>query len=601
MGKGALLGALFVLSMTMVMLMNAQNQSRETDDREYEQQTNQLARALAMEGRKAVLAAWARSNGALTAQPFSSINRDGGRIQMLDYTLTGSTLDFTVQADYDSTVHEVRSRFEWQDFVINPFQMKTWRVDPTIHPNATLNFSTVGIDDQNMEELEDILVVDLSLISDLSEIGVDFDTLRYTLETELAASGHSGISIFEIDQTYRDVHQSQDGIFYPDQVNQAVEEFALAHPAQHISLSSASGFGSTFGFGDGYQMVTVEGDMVLSNDLQGKGILVVEGDLIIPPGVGFDWRGIVLVKPPANSMNPDIELNGNVNIEGMFVSLQEVLLNVGHMDLSVYRDMSGVWAMPQGADVQDQEVLKHTHDYTAREGNYVVFHSDLGGYPNHQGYSKFNETLGLLNPGDEIFLEIFNPAAHGLGVMHVELTTGPALFQSVPAGFDSTIALAGNLYRTQPFPAGELEHFDIAITRLSSLRKMWDPPSGSYPGCSTFDGPRCVWRDYNRYGSLTLQMYSTNAGVEKLLYGASLYWHKRRDEEEDFTEEMEDLMDMMKDPANELDLVVGGNTTFTPNLGAILNLLESSGVSFGAKHLGTWHRQWAPDDPNNPL
>ena len=107
----------------------------------------------------------------------------------------------------------------------------------------------------------------------------------------------------------------------------------------------------------------------------------------------------------------------------------------------------------------------------------------------------------------------------------------------MPAGFDTTLQVPGNKYRSIPFDPADLEHFDISITRLSSLRKMWDTGS-NYPGCAYDSGPKCVWHNHNRMEALTIRLFSTDGTTDTRIYEASLYWHKRTDEEEDFNNDM---------------------------------------------------------------
>ena len=598
MGKGALVAAAFVLATTMTMLFNAQLQSKETENREYKKQADLMARDLAMEGRKGVLAYWIDKGGKLYSWPGDPVYRDGGRIIVDNSTFwqTGNVLDFMVQADYDSTVHQVRSKFMWQNFAMNPFQLKTWRVNPSISSLAVLDFDSLALDDQNIQDLEDILVDDLGIINTLSDVDISWNDVVNNIAA--ATSGH-GVGITEITQAQRDFYATQDGIFYPDQINQVVTEFALANPSLLHSVSDFSSLGSDFGIDDGLQMLTVEGNMTIGSDFIGKGILVVEGDLVVPNGISFNWDGIILVKPPSSNMNPVVDFSGNVNVEGMFVTLQEPF-NAGHMDLSVMRDMTGLWGSPNGTDIQDQDVLKHTHDYTSHQGNYVVFHSDRAGAPNHEGYTKFDDTLSKINLSDSVFIEIYNHMNHGLGLIQFDLVGQDAIFQSVPAGFDTTLHVLGNKYRTQKFDPNDLEHFDIAITRLSSLKKMWDD-GNPYPGCIYTSGPHCVWHTSNRMEALTIRLFSSNGVSDTRIYEASLYWHKRTDEEEEFNNDMADLVNSLQDSNNGLDLTISENTSIRSDLGAILNLGPFSGVSFGATHLGTWHRQWAPGEEGNPL
>ena len=609
MGNGALFATIAVVGATLLLLFNTQIHSQETGRRELVQQANHVARELAMTGRKLVLADWVEANGASSTQPFSSVNRDGGLIRVVDYDNTAgsanSVLDFTVQASYDSVVHEVRSRFRWSNVSLNAVQLKAGDIAPTFSPASQFNFTDIALDNTSLLDLESILVADLGLIGDLSEIGLGLTDQQTTLEDEFTNNGHTGMAVHLIDQAFRDAHANQDGVLYPDQISQAIELFELSNPSMAVELSDVSSLNGSFGLGDGYEMLTVSGDLTLDADLQGQGVLVVEGNFIVPDGISFEWDGVVLVRPAAQNLNPTIDFSGQVNIEGSFVALHEGMPNVGHMDLSVYRDMTGSWITPTGNEAVHEDILNHTHDYTALAGNYVVFHSDDPMQPNHETYTLFNETLGNVASTDSVFFEIFNNTAHGFGLIGVDLTTGNPVGQSVAAGFDPSIRAAGNAYRTKPFPVDELEHFDIRIMRLSALKKLWDVAGQNYPGCVSEDGPYCVWHDYNRQGALTLRLYTKNFFTEKMVYAASLYWHRRKDEEEEFNDEMQNLISTIQSSNYGLDLNIGDNTTITADVGALLGLgAFGTGSGFGTlgvEHLGTWHRQWDRNDPGNPL
>ncbi len=611
MGKGALVIAIAVVFSTLLAVFNMQGQANETDNRENKKRSLEMARDLALTGRKLVLTHWVDSDGSNTVtQPFTdTLTRDGGKIWIKDYSFPSpNILEFRAYGAYDSTVHEIRSRFAWQGFSLNPVQFKAGAIQPTISNLAVLDLESIALDDQSLQDLETVFVDDLAQISDLSEWNLGLNESATILETALNNSGNTTLAsnIQSFTQAERDAFDGQQGLFYPDQISEAVEVYALANPAQHQLASGAGDLSSTFGLDGSKSMLTVEGDLSLSSDFSGKGILVVEGDLIVPPGVTFNWDGVILVKPPQSSLNPAINLGGDVLIEGAIVALHEGLPNTGHMDVSVYRDMNGTWTSAFGQDFYHSQILQHTHDFTSQKGNRVVFHSDDFSEPDHENNTYFNETLSLI--GDSVYFEIVNNHNHGRGVITIDRTTGPPVLQTAGAGFDASIAASGNVFKTQAFPINELEHFDIAITRLSSLKKMWDTGS-DYDPCyhptNRSSGPECVWADFNRYGSLALRAYRRNLllGADKMVYEASLYWHRRTDEEEDFEDEMEDLATDLQSADYGLDLIIGDNTTIRGDKSALLNLGAFSGFAagFGVTNLGTWHRQWDARDANNPL
>lgn len=611
MGKGALVIAIAVVFSTLLAVFNMQGQANETDARENKKRSLEVARDLAMTGRKLVLTHWVDSEGSSSiAQPFTdTLIRDGGKIWIEDFSFpTANVLEFRAYGAYDSTVHEIRSRFSWQGFALNPVQFKVGALQPSISQLSVLDLESIALDDQSLQDLEDVFVNDLAQITDLSEWGLGLTETSNALENALINGGKGALAsqLQSFTQAERDAFDGQAGLFYPDQISEAVEVYALSNPSEHQVASSAGDLSATFGLDGSKSMLTVEGDLTLSSDFSGKGILVVEGDLIVPPGVTFNWDGVILVKPPQTSLNPAINLGGDVTIEGAIVALHEGMPNTGHMDVSVYRDMSGIWSSAFGQDFHHSEILQHTHDFTSKKGNRVVFHSDDVSEPDHEGNTYFNETMGLI--ADSIFFEIVNHHNHGRGVIMIDRTTDLPVLQTAGGGFDPSIAEPGNEYRSIAMPIGELEHFDISITRLSSLKKMWDTGE-DYDPCyhpiGKTSGPDCVWADFNRYGSLGLRAYKRNRalGPDRMVYEASLYWHRRTDEEEEFEDEMEGLANDLQSSDYGLDLVIGDNTIIRGDKSALLNLGAFSGLAanFGVTNLGTWHRQWEASDANNPL
>lgn len=612
MGKGALIAAVAVVFSTLLLLFDAQVQANETDARENAKRSVEMARELAMRGRKLVLTDWIqKQNNGITANlsPFDTLTRDGGKIWIEAWKDSSGILDFSVRAAYDSTVHEVRSQYAWSGFGLNPVQMKAGAINPTISSFANLSdLNAIVLDDQSLQDLHDVLVDDLSLIPDLSNYGLGLQESHDELEVALDNAGFNTLAdnILMVDQNDRDLYDQEDGLFYPDQISEAVALYAAQNPGSELKVSDFSSIGSsTFGSGP-HSMLTVEGNMNIDSDFSGAGILVIEGDFQVQPGINFDWDGVVLVKPPQADMSPSIVLGGNVTIDGAFVALHEGLPNTGHMDVSVYRDMNGVWSSPFGAETGFEDILQHTHDFSSLYGNRVVFHSDHAGELDHQTQTKFDETLGkvvLNNPNDSVFIEIFNNANHGRGIILMDRAVVGEVAQTAGSGFVAPMADSINVFRTVAMPPNELEHFDIAITRLSSLKKMWDD-GNDYPGCTHDDadsGPACVWSAFNRYSALTIRLYTRNV-VDNLVYEASLYWHRRQDEEDDFNDEMATLADSLQSQDYGLDLNIGDGVTIRGDASVLLNLGAFSGMAgnFGVANLGTWHRQWRPEDQGYP-
>ena len=474
--------------------------------------------------------------------------------------------------------------------------MRVPALNPTIDPLATLNINEIIIDDQSLDDLDAVLVDDLNLADSLGALGLGSSQIESELKSALTSSGHA-VGVDVINAADRALYEQENGLYFAQQVDQAVQAFSLLNPSLVQSVPDGSSVGSTFGISDGYEMLKVTGDLILSADFQGKGILVVEGNLIIPDGKNFDWEGVLLVKPPTENHNPKIDLSGNVNIEGSLIAIQEGLPNTGHMDFTVMNDPTGSWYTAHGAHTP---WWQHTHDFSGSHGTQVVYQTNHLGVSDHDFASNFDQLMGSLSSSDSVYLEIYNPGNHGMGILSLDLVGQPATSNPVAAGFDPILANPVNQYITNGFKVSELEHLDIAITRLSSLRKMWDSDAG-YPGCiSTDDGPNCVASSHDRHQALTLRLYVTSGGFTKRVYDTSLYWHRRQDEEEDFENEMNDLLTDIQSSNYGMDLNIGDTVTITENASAIASLGAFGGTPIGMTHLGTWHRHWEPGDAGHP-
>ena len=130
---------------------------------------------------------------------------------------------------------------------------------------------------------------------------------------------------------------------------------------------------------------------------------------------------------------------------------------------------------------------------------------------------------------------------------------------------------------------------------------MWDPSSGKYDGCYTSSGPICIGSYSNRMNALTLRLYKDNGGSEDLIYEASMYWHRRTDEESAFNDKMDALIDEIKSPSYGLDINMSSDVKIAAD-NSVLNMLSQvAGGSVGYTHLGTWQKHWDELDANNPV
>ena len=148
MGKVSIIAAILVSVVGFTLLGNMQSVSRETNERHAEYLTGQVARELALTGRKLVLASWINAAGASFA-PFDTIHHDGGliTIDQNKFSVVDGIIDFTVRAVYDGDVHDVRSRYRYNTFAANPLQIKAGDIDFDIALEGTgeLNLDRQGL------------------------------------------------------------------------------------------------------------------------------------------------------------------------------------------------------------------------------------------------------------------------------------------------------------------------------------------------------------------------------------------------------------------------------------------------------------------------
>ncbi|MEM8484155.1 MAG: hypothetical protein AAF564_01340 [Bacteroidota bacterium] len=604
MGKAALLFALAATITTVWLTTSMQQTNMDTQDAQTEAYSNQMARDLAIQGRKLALASWIAAAGESAAAPFQTLTEGGGDIEIVNYNVDDGVLDLTIRAEYEGAVHDLRSQYRWNPGgAMNAFQIKAAKVDLDINNGATLEIPTITLDDQALADLDNVLIQDLALANDLNEMGLGVQNINSVLEDALSGSGNSNIGIDIIDTADRLQLEQETGMFFPDQVESALGSYINANPGIETTIQDGANLPDQFDAANGEGVLRVKDDLTINGDFSGSGILVIEGNLIVPDGATFNWDGMVIVKPPAENQNPRIDFVGTVNINGGLIALHEAMPNSGHMDITTFRDMNGTWSQAQGPDRKLwywSWCMYHKHDFTSKYGNSITYFSTNSSERIHEREIHLNETLKKFNGTDEVFFEIYNTAAHGRGSLTIELNGEARVSNPVAAGFESSVASPTNSYRSRTFKVNELKYMHLDILRLSSLRKMWDTGS-KYPGCTTTSGPVCVGYARDRMLSLTLALYKVSGASEYKVYEASMYWHRRTDEIEAYNDKMEDLVSDLKSADYGLDIDLGANTTLTSDVGAIGMLMGDGASGAGAIHLGSWTAHWSPNDPRNPL
>jgi hypothetical protein len=598
MGKGAVIAALALT----VLIVTLQNSSRltnlEAEAQTSTHQNSQIARDMALEARKIVLSHWVETNGTGSTAPFDTVQHAGGSYRILNYVRDGNVLDYTVMAEYRGAAHEIRSRYEWNNYAAQGIQLKAANLNVVIDPLASLNVDEIVLDDQSLLDLDTMLIAELGTIDSLGQIGLGWQDLQNDLLSALV--GHPDVGILPVTQVQRDAYDHSSGVYFPDQVSQAVASYVGSHPEQNLIVTDIADLGESFGISDGYEVLTVKGDLTLANNFSGEGVLVIEGNFRVLPEVTFDWTGIVLVKPPSTNLNPYVDLGGYVTISGSLVAMQEGVPNFGHMDVSVLRDYTGVWTLPSG---QNTLYYAHTHDYSGTHGWQVLFRTDgVPGVP--LTATKFDTFLAAYNPTDEIYLELFNANFHGRALLTMELDGGERYTYPVAAGFEPNLRSPGSPYVSQPFQIQDLIYLDIVVTRLTALNRLFDSPI-PYTQCAYNSitktrtwATNCTWGTPGRMGDLTLRIRLANG---TLVYEAPFYWHRRKDEVEEFEAEMQDLLDNITSSDYGLDLTIGPDASITTNAAAIATIGAFGGTTLGLIHLGTWQRAWAAGEAGNPV
>ena len=294
---------------------------------------------------------------------------------------------------------------------------------------------------------------------------------------------------------------------------------------------------------DGETTIThVDGPLRITSggSVTGEGVLAVSGDLVVDAGGRLTWDGLVVVRSSEDEMR--VTLQGTTRIRGGLVVTQEAAPQVGHMDVTVNKDPSGMWSPATGLTstyaglIPGAPFYSHSHKYDDHPSVVLPDGSRRIRFVDPSASSRtmidtlaFESTIAALG-GDDIQLRFINTDRHGHGFFRLRVDGEPLQEGTVRGGFGETFAAASASHTTKPFAADDLEALTLDIRSLPSLRRLFETES---TGCDGRIGewkggwPICLGRTRDRHGALVLQVLHGG----KVVYEASTYWHVNEGDE----------------------------------------------------------------------
>ncbi len=334
----------------------------------------------------------------------------------------------------------------------------------------------------------------------------------------------------------------------------------LAGPVTIADRRSFGGYPATSA-GDA-RIVHVTGDLTIApaGRVSGNGLLLVDGTLTVQGRL--EWTGLVLVRPPGQHVAVDWSL-GRVTLNGGLVVDQEAPPPGGHTDLTVNRDLTGLWAAgalgetgpgtPADAEFgafarslgltgffYDHE---HRFDHATPEQRTIYFaeRTGSGGRPadRHEGYTRFRKTLNDLaaaQPTERFYVRFKNPDGHGAALFH--LVTRDASSSRPSETYDGAVATGfgararpGDAFASPSFRPADLDALVVDVQSLRLLTHLTDnqvPASPFWRYGSQVCARRqlCIGYLADRDGALAVQIVRDRD--DRPVYEASVYWHSHQ-------------------------------------------------------------------------
>jgi hypothetical protein len=554
-----------------------------------------LARELAASGQRLLLGAALSETGFSSTAPFARQEFDGGVVVVDNYSAAGDSLVFELTAFHSGAAHRIRSSYTWTngDFP-GPLLLSAPYVTTDIATAATISGGALArpsyLDRRRFFEMR-------------LESLLDFDEMTERMAGHLGATNGPGgdLSVVPSLDDVSAAHASPSlEVLYYDALD-ALDDADLVY--SDLTLDGELLIGTA----ESPRIVHVNGrlEMLPGARLEGNGLILVEGPLEMDAGATLDWDGLILVRTESDFL--PVRLDGEVDLRGALLVDQQGVPPGGHMDLTIMRDHSGVWALAKGVETQTDPVRpwhRHTHKYDLATGGRTVYffenglpgRYDLGVY--HR--TRFYSTLAHMG-NEEVVLEVANNDMHGLGRLHMRLAGDELSSTAVRYGFPTPYA-SDNPLRTSPFPASDLRDL---ILEIRSLRLLSYKPNNSNCGphltlVECGDRPQGVGGHYDRDGALTLRL--RRASDDALMYEAAAYWHWKEEEADG---------DAAEESAWRL-LIQGGQSFGTrvgmgPDVSLVFDrtAIRPIGQRLGflraeLRHTGTWTTHWSPGEADAP-
>ena len=297
--------------------------------------------------------------------------------------------------------------------------------------------------------------------------------------------------------------------------------------------------------GSGADRITlVNGDLRVAPGarVEGSGVLVVNGGLYVeavgPSKGSLTWDGLVIAH--SNKDTLPVELKGRVTIRGALAVAHTAFPPGGHLDVSVYGDISGMDPSNPGGVGRgrrwpwkaEHPWFDHAHAFDQMpvsssiaepRGPYVVFLENGAAGP-HEDDTAFRFFKSLVPSATPVYVEFGNAANDGYATYRMTVAGQPRVIEGAPSkGFPDFFQHPVGASRSAVFPLGSLRSLDVNVRSLRALRKSFDDER-----CDSY--PVCIGNDWNRKGALALRI--VRAADDKRLYESTFYWHMREDEVE---------------------------------------------------------------------
>lgn len=496
-----------------------------------------LAREAADAAHTAVLTATLRGGRLNSDLPLAETFEIDGRDVRIDrFETRGDTVYFTVAGLSGGSEHTISSSYLVSnvDFP-GPLWVDAPYATAALNPLATIS----GLDDGGRVRASYL---------DYSKL-YDYRLDNILSPTTLVSDFQSALSIPAGSRRGLDARQGMEAVLDLYNTPNLVElygDILSAFNSQDVSFDAATTLASNQTYGQrssssvrDARIVRVEGDLRVpaAVTVEGNGVLLVEGNLVVEGTLR--WDGLVYVR----SFEQEVQVaatSGAVEIRGALIVEQEAPPPGGHMDLTIFRDLTGQWTHPSGEiDMYSNDWTKHTHrSERFIADRRVVLFNRAAGNP-HEAYTRFAETLSRLSSADRVFFEFDNLDFDGLA--NFRLAAEDTLrIGSVNGGFGGFSANDVTQHRTRAFKVQDLDELVVDVQSLRLLKHHFDDETtadpeadctwNTYPwrtGCVPLNWPFNTKWLYDRGGALRVKLYHETLLAEKLLYEAVFYWHRR--------------------------------------------------------------------------